>query len=307
MQGNLNMIDIQSDGKQKLISSLSRGKMIGERGLIRNQPRSLSAIAKNYLILLSLDGEVFKSLMVANISAEILEKLKFLDKYVPDLKAYSGNIKEKIAFTFEFVKMHKREILIEEGTFGEYLYYILEGECMLSKGVPPNKINILTVGVGCSIADECVFLGRRAEFTVSVVGESAKLYRSRRPDLLPVIPDEVMRKLVLLSKIKYFGRKNVLSNSKKPPKFSIPRKNAKLPLASLVAQKSISNIINRNTNGELDSSSKSRKLSNKRKLEQIRDLSLDHYIRNLSTKRPGHLTDRVVYNEDHSHNKSNMA
>lgn len=168
MHGHLNMVDHSSDGTEKLIATLHRGKMIGERGLIRDQPRGLSATAKDNVILMALDGQKFKSLMMLNISAELTDKVNFLNSYIPDFKIYSNTIREKIAYAFELVSFHKRDLVIEEGAFSEYFFYILDGECMLSKGVPPKKTNIMTIGRGCSIADECVLLGKRAEFTVSV-------------------------------------------------------------------------------------------------------------------------------------------
>ncbi|CAG9313263.1 unnamed protein product [Blepharisma stoltei] len=306
--GHLNIFDTLDDGTYKFIASLSRGKMIGEKSLMRSQPRNISAMARDNLILLSIDGEVFKSEMNYNTSIELEEKIKFFDFYIPELKKYSIGIKEKIARVFDVLRLNKKEILIEEGNFGDSLFYISDGECMLSRGVPPSKTNIMSLGIGCSIADECVLLGRKTEFTVCVNSESALVYKAKRADFLPLLPEDVMLNLVQTSKVKYFGRKNILKHSKQYPKLQFSIEKKKFPLASLAAQTSISKIINRNSRRTLDINRSALTFKHKSKLDQLRDFSIDSFHRpSLPNNLSGSISDRWRINPFHNNNKSNMA
>ncbi|CAG9313581.1 unnamed protein product [Blepharisma stoltei] len=282
LRGHLSMIDRSSDGTEKLIATLPKGKMIGERGLIRDQPRQLSAVAKDYVVLLALNGDKFKSLMMNNISAELNEKVSFFNTYIPDFKIYSNSIREKIAYAFEFIEVHKKDIVVEEGSFSEALYYIVEGECVLSKGVPPKKRNIMTVGRGCSIADECVLLGKRAEFTASVWTDTVKFYKAKRADLLPLIPEEIMFKLVGLSRAKFISRNNVNERATAQTKTRLGKSTNNFPLASQRAQKLITQTLNRNSSTHIIASPSNESPKNckyKLTLEKLRDITIERFYK----------------------------
>lgn len=276
MRGRLNMLD----GCGKLSATLKKGSMVGERDLIKDQPRSLTAVAKTNVLLLILDGEIFKNIIAVNIKAEHEEKLAFLCLNIPNLKLYSNNVKEKVAHIFDLEVHHKRAILLEEGNFTEYVYFVFDGEVMLSKASPPDKTNILTVSCGCSIGDECVFLGKLSEFTATVHSETLRIYKAKRSDLLAIIPDDILKKLEYLSRRKYFSRKEIIGHTKVKRRSTNLSHIRQLPMATENSErlifKTASRIGFRGCNFKCD---EMKEILFKNRLEKLRDITVKRFFK----------------------------
>ena len=136
------------DQRVEHVAYIGPGKMIGERGLARNLPRSLSAVTRGKTVLLTLEKDKFKRYMLDHIHVSLMEKVSFIQRYLPGLKSYTKSHKERVAYSFNSLWFRRGELIVEEGSITDQLYFIADGECTLSKGNAMHKVVISKLGVG---------------------------------------------------------------------------------------------------------------------------------------------------------------
>jgi CRP-like cAMP-binding protein len=74
LHGQINVCNVNKEGENPvLIATIGKGRSIGERGVIRNAPRSLTTVAKTKVHLLTLTAEWFTKLL-ANSMFYIMDK-----------------------------------------------------------------------------------------------------------------------------------------------------------------------------------------------------------------------------------------
>ncbi|OMJ91848.1 hypothetical protein SteCoe_5520 [Stentor coeruleus] len=205
-KGHVLLYDSAENGKKFLVTTLGPGKVLGERGLIRHLPRSLTAVSKKHTYLLTLDLSTFSYIMRNQLQSNIEEKIAFLERKFPRSFGFKSYQKEKIAYCIDIKKYKRDDIIIEQGKLIEYLIMIHSGECLLTKNYDYKQIKIICLGSGCMIADECVFYNEPSHYTCRVVSENAKLYFVKKQHFLLQCSQEVANKLTKLCKARVATR-----------------------------------------------------------------------------------------------------
>ena len=205
LRGSLEIINIIDDTIEH-VAYVGPGKMVGERGLARNLHRSLSAIARGKTTLMTLEKDKFKQYMLDQVHASLEEKVSFIQNYIPGMNSFTRNHKERLAYSLNTLWFHRGEIVIQQEGMVDQLYFIADGECILSKGSTYHKIVISKLGVGSILGDESIFYLRSASYSVAVFSEQAKIYRLSRHDLYLHIPDKTIEIFKHNCRIKLQGR-----------------------------------------------------------------------------------------------------
>lgn len=194
-KGHVLLYDSAENGTPFLVTCLNTGKVLGERGLIRHLPRSLTAISKKHTFLLTMDIATFRHIMRNQLHSNIEEKIVFLETKFPKSFGLKSYQKEKIAYCIDIKQYKRDDIIIEEGRKIEYLIMIHTGECLLIKNNAFKQIKISCLGSGCMIADECVFIDEPSHYTYKVISETAKLYFVKKQHFFLQCSNEVIKKL----------------------------------------------------------------------------------------------------------------
>ena len=176
VKGHVVLYDADNNQQFVLVNTLHTGSILGERGLIRNLPRSLTAVAKKTTILISLDVLRFRSIIESQLTTNIEEKIDFIDKKFPKASGLKSYDKEKLAFCINIKQYKKDDIIIEENKISDYLMFIFSGECILIKTIGFSRIKVSCIGSGCLIAEECIFLNKPSQFTYKASSKNVKLY-----------------------------------------------------------------------------------------------------------------------------------
>lgn len=205
LKGCIEIINLKDDSIEH-VTYVGPGKMVGERGLARNLPRSLSAITRCKTILMTLEKDKFKRYMLDQIHASLEEKVAFIQKYIPGMNSFTKNHKERMAYSLNTLWFHRGESVVEQGGMVDQLYFLADGECILSKGTSFHKIVISKLGVGSVIGDESIFYMHPATYSIIVHSEMLKMYRLSRHDLYMHIPENTIEILKHNCRIKFQGR-----------------------------------------------------------------------------------------------------
>ena len=216
LKGKLDMLNPINQSEYSLIGTLGPGKMIGERGLARNLPRSLSARARGNALLLTLNSSSFKEIMFSSVNANLEEKLKLLELCIPELKKYTMPQKERIAYDMEKCTYHRGDVILKEDTFQDSLFMIQEGSCIISSGSLQSRRIITRVGPNSCFGEEGVFLGRKSKFTVTVSSEYVKMYKIKKNNAMILIPENCIRAVQSTYRVKEQGRSILASLTNSP-------------------------------------------------------------------------------------------
>lgn len=205
LKGSLEVYNELDKGVEH-VAYIGPGKMIGERGLARNIPRSLSAMTRGKTVLLTLEKDKFKRYMLDHIHVSLMERVSFIQRYLPGLNSYTKSHKERLAYSFNTLWFRRGEVIAEQGNIVDHLYFIADGECTLSKGNAMNKVVISKLGEGSVIGDESIFYIQPALYTVTVFSDVVKIYRLSRHDMHIHIPEKTIELLKNNCRIKLQGR-----------------------------------------------------------------------------------------------------
>ena len=215
LKGDIALYDIDRDGRLILIAAIGPGKLLGERGLIRNLPRSLTAIAKKNSKLLYLDISKFKYIINTQSTSNIDEKVEFIESKFPKSESFSLYQKEKLAYYMNSKQFNRDDTIISEGVMTECLMFLYTGECMLKKKIEDKQMKILYIEKGCMIADECVFFSQTSKFSYIVTSEVAKVYFIKKQDLMIQTPSAIVKKLTKISFISGLRKFEILEGVKR--------------------------------------------------------------------------------------------
>lgn len=209
LQGCIELIDIVQGQQQILTAIVGPGNTIGERGLAKNLHRSLVARAKGAAIVMTLDKEKFRYYMLEQVYAHLKEKLDFIDRYIPGMRSFSTSQKEKLSYSFQTALFSKGETLLEQGKYINFLYFIVDGECILTKNTAQHKITISTLGRGCIIGDENILLNNPSSYTITVSTDRLKTYKVSKHEINILLPEKTLDMLRVYLSTKLAGRSNL--------------------------------------------------------------------------------------------------
>ena len=246
--GAVDAYNQDKDGTLAYFGTLYPGKQIGERGLVRSQPRSLTMITKEDTYLLTLNAEDFIVLLSKDVFKLLERKLHFIEKFFPNVRKYTYVKKERIAYSMSLEDFKRSQHVIIKGSSNEFLYFISEGELALSLEFG-DKItaNVVKLGPGNCFGEECVLMGMRSYYNVVVLSERALLYVIRRNDVYNVLPEEVIDTWKTNFELKEKGRRMLIDSTRmrlrnSSPDIRTPSENKYFPQASSYAKKRLNEI-----------------------------------------------------------------
>ena len=212
LAGNVDVFNVGSDGALLPVGKVGRGKQLGERGVVRKIPRSLTAYAGDrQLFLLTITAEDFNSILGVFVYEQLENKLRFIEQYLPHVSKYSQAQKERIAYVINIETFKRGDLLLEKDSYSDSLYCIFEGECVIKVQSGAQTKNLVKLGTGNCFAEECVLFGKKAYWNVSCSSETCQIGSFKRSDLISLLPDETIQSLKSNFSFKVQGRK-YLSN-----------------------------------------------------------------------------------------------
>lgn len=297
--GAVDAYNQEKDGSLTYVGTLHQGKQIGERGLVRSQPRSLTMIANEDTYLLTLNAEDFLAYLSSDVFKLMERKLHFIEKYFPNVRKYTYVQKERIAYSMSLEDYKRGHHVMIKGRSNENLYFISEGELALSLEFDDKvTANVVKLGPGNCFGEETVLLGRRNFYNVVVISERALLYVMRRSDVYNVMPDEVLDTWKINFELKEKGRRMLIDSTRVrlknySPEAKSTTENKYFPQASSYAKRRLNEFttrlkansaqISHNSNVSRNKTPEPRVKSYKLLLEGVKDSAPKEEARSLST------------------------
>ncbi|OMJ77488.1 hypothetical protein SteCoe_22925 [Stentor coeruleus] len=193
LEGVIEAFNEQRDGTCKLVGKITCGKALGEIGILRNQPRSLTCIAKTKGWYLSLCNEEFMSLLASHMFKALDQKIQFIETYFPNVKKLTTVQKQRIAYAMASFSCSRGQVISIQKEFLHSLYFINEGELIVTLISEKNlKSMTLKLAPGNIIGEECVFFNVNLMYNISVSSEYAHIYTLQKKDLLILLPSETL-------------------------------------------------------------------------------------------------------------------
>lgn len=242
VKGKVLLYDSNDNISKFLVTTLKAGKVLGERGVIRHLPRSLTAVSKKHTYLLTMDLSTYRNIMRNQLHSNIEEKIAFLDEKFPRSFGFKAYQKEKIAYCIDIKQYKKDEVIVEQGQKIEYWIILHSGECLLMKNSGLMHIKVSSIGPGCMIADECVFNDEPSHFTYKVVTDNAKFYFVKKQHLFLQCSQDLISKFSALCRARIVKRSEIAQGANRVTTISNSLGNikTKLPQANPNVKKIIS-------------------------------------------------------------------
>ena len=186
--GSLEALHTDKDGYIIPYGSVYPGKQVGERGLVRKQPRSLTIKAKEISYTLVLNSEDFTKYLGQDANIQLERKLEIIDMYFPKIYSVSQLQKERIAFSMGYDEYKKNSVILEKDELNDALYFIWEGEVSLNYSSEASG-RVVTLVSGNCFGEEGALANRNNYYQVVVLSEKALIYSIKRTDL-KIVPED---------------------------------------------------------------------------------------------------------------------
>ncbi|OMJ82872.1 hypothetical protein SteCoe_16340 [Stentor coeruleus] len=193
LEGVIEAFNEQRDGTIKPVGKITYGKALGEIGILRNQPRSLTCIAKTKGWYLTLRNEEFISLLASHMFKTLDQKIQFIETYFPNVKKLTTVQKQRIAYAMGNFSCSRGQRISTQKEFIQYLCFINEGELIVNL-ISEKSLKSMTLKLapGNIIGEECVFFNTSLRYNISVSSEHAHIYTLQKKDLLVLLPPETL-------------------------------------------------------------------------------------------------------------------
>lgn len=173
------------------ISTLSKGCVFGELGIINRKPRSATVICLQDTHFAILDAKDYERILMKIEKAKFMKKVRFIGE------AISKSISlEKISrFVYIFEKVHYRhgERIYDEEDKPQRVFLIKKGTIELNKKVTIEQKQIIDVrvahlGSGAFFGEDDVLLERPRKFS-AVAFDDCTVYVAKKPQFLRYMRD----------------------------------------------------------------------------------------------------------------------
>ncbi|KAL0093284.1 protein kinase A regulatory subunit [Phycomyces blakesleeanus] len=114
------------------VTSYGPGGSFGELALMYNAPRAATIIATSDGVLWALDRVTFRSLVVENTAKKRMMYEHFLEE-VPLFKSLNKIERHKIADALESIQYEDKDVVLNQGDYGDNFYLIEDGEATFYK------------------------------------------------------------------------------------------------------------------------------------------------------------------------------
>lgn len=219
----------------KVVSSCTTGKQIGDRAYMKQPTRTTACVSVTDSLLLSISIDTYRELLGEDAHMLLHKKMKFIDQYFPGIRKYSFSHRERIAHKIDLVTKKKNNVISVQGEISEIIYFLCEGEVVLTADY--FRIPILKITPGSCIGEETL-IGCPNEYTSVVSSDQAVLYAMEKNEILQYVPDETKEAWKHNYLLKTEERKRLNSNVEMRRQFlsASPRK-LEFSLASPQAKK----------------------------------------------------------------------
>jgi CRP-like cAMP-binding protein len=191
LSGALQMYTLTPHGFLSPEKVITKG-IIGERGILKNKYRSLTAVAKGHTFLLSLDAKTFKKYLIDQVSAEQAAKRAVVEKYIPCVWLFNETQRVKIAYAIKFEVFVKGMIMLKKNSAAESLKIVLEGECAMIDDTGNKKKTVALLDSGSIIGEDSAFFDRFSLFYVVATSDTVKVASIRISDIRTLFPHSVV-------------------------------------------------------------------------------------------------------------------
>lgn len=249
LEGAIEAFNEERDGTIKHVGTITFGKPLGEIGILRSQPRSLTCIAKSNGLYLILTSEQFLSLLASHMFTTLDQKIKFIESFFPNVKKLTTVQKQRIAYAMGSFTCSRGQVISSPKDFIQHLYFISEGELIVVLSSDKNlKTMTLKLTPGNLIGEECVFFSQCLKYNISVSSEYSQIYTLQKQDLYVLLPPETIEVWKQNFKAKDQSRKQFIYNLTQAPIISIHMSKtfSHFKLASSYASKRLDTIQKRN-------------------------------------------------------------
>jgi CRP-like cAMP-binding protein len=201
---------ISSEKNQRVVSTLVAGKPIGDKTYMRQTTRNTACVAVTDCLLLDISIETFREILGDDANLNLHKKMKFIDQFFPGIKKYSFSHREKIAHLLVFTPLKKNNVINIQGEVSEFIYFLCEGEVVLTND--NLKIPILKITPGSCIGEEAL-LNFPNEYNAVVSSDQAAVYAVKKEENLQFIPEETKEAWKQNFLLKKEERKRLSSNA----------------------------------------------------------------------------------------------
>lgn len=249
LEGVIEAFNEQRDGTAKLVGKITCGKALGEIGILRNQPRSLTCIAKTKGWYLTLCTEEFTSLLASHMFKTLDQKIQFIETYFPNVKKLTTVQKQRIAYAMGSFSCSRGQVISTQKEFIQHLCFINEGELIVNL-ISEKSLKSMTLKLapGNIIGEECMFFNTNLKYDISVSSEHAQIYTLQKKDLFILLPPETLEVWKANYKAKIVSRGQIIEGLGKKYSVNVKRNMtfSHFALASSYAKKRLDLIKRRN-------------------------------------------------------------
>ena len=212
LSGSLGMFNKSPNGFLMLEKKMTKG-VVGERGILKNNNRSLSAVSIGTTLLLKLDALTFKKYLIGEFTANLLAKKNVVDKFIPGIDQFTDNQKEKLSYAINVEVYKKGKVLILQQQKTNFFMIIIEGECEMIVENGFRKRIVAILHNGSIIGEDSAFFNRPSCFTVIVTSELLKVASIKNADMKVLFPKTVISMITENSIKRNLARNKLVSFS----------------------------------------------------------------------------------------------
>lgn len=138
---NKEFVEVEVDDMD-VVGVLKEGNDFGELALISDRPRAATVVAREHVSLLVLRKDQFKAILGSITEKKISQKIKNLKNF-PYFSTWSKISLSKLAYFFTLQTFTHKQVLFTQGQKINGIYFILQGEFVLSKSIEISTNNAL--------------------------------------------------------------------------------------------------------------------------------------------------------------------
>lgn len=195
VHGKVEIFNTSREGQVTFRTKIGNGKKLGELGIITSQLRSLSAVAVESTILLTLTSTQFRSYLQDGFYAELEVLKSCIERFIPTIDDYSNLQKTLIAYCLKTEHFIRGQVILHKGLISDNLYIIINGEASVVAESDESSKSILKLSSGSLFGEEGVFMSKPNMFKIVAESPRVSVFYMRKFDALKVMPTEIIKSI----------------------------------------------------------------------------------------------------------------
>lgn len=196
LDGQVTLYSTKFADENALIRVLGSGDAVGEIGIIRKKPRSLTLLSNGCSVLF-IDVPTFQRTMKITVNKQVEDKISFVSKCFPGIESLGENQRESLAFTLKEFPMRKGQILVNAGEVSEHVYMVFTGEVIIQhKNLKQyTTTDMLRIGPTGSFGEEGVLEGKPFKHNIVCCNDNTTIYKISKDDLIRNFPSYLVNEI----------------------------------------------------------------------------------------------------------------